>query len=140
MLLWLKKNVLYIAWAQALVATLGSLYFSEILHWAPCVLCWWQRIMMYPLVFIIAVGILRKTQDIEYFVLPFAFTGFAITVYHNLLQYGILSETLAPCVANIPCITNHYIGFGFITIPFLTLVAFAIIIVCMFVHNKTKKI
>src|SRR3989344_4964814 len=119
MLLWLKKNVLYIAWAQALVATLGSLYFSEILHWTPCVLCWWQRIMIYPLVFIIAVGILRKTQDIEYFVLPFAFTGFVITVYHNLLQYGIISEALAPCVANIPCITNYYVGFSFITIPFL---------------------
>ena len=138
MLLWLKKNVLYIAWAQALVATLGSLYFSEILHWTPCVLCWWQRIMVYPLVFIIAVGILRKTQDIEYFVLPFAFTGFVITVYHNLLQYGIISEALAPCVANIPCITNYYVGFSFITIPLLTLVAFAVIIACMFIHNRTK--
>ena len=140
MLLWLKKNVLYIAWAHALVAMLGSLYFSEVLHWIPCALCWWQRIMIYPLVFIIAVGILRKTADIEYFVLPFAFTGLAITVYHNLLQYGIISEMLAPCVANIPCVTNYYVGFSFITIPFLTLITFIVIIACMFIHNRTKNI
>ncbi len=140
MILWIKKNVLYIAWTQALVATLGSLYFSEVLHQIPCVLCWYQRITIYPLVFILAVGIMRKTVDIEYFVLPLALTGFGISLYHNLLQYGVLSEALAPCVANIPCVTNYYIGSSFVTIPLLTLFAYIVIIGCMVIYNRTKNI
>lgn len=140
MFTWIKKNVLYIAWAQALVATLGSLYFSEVLHQVPCVLCWYQRITIYPLVIILAVGILRKTRDIEYFVLPFAFIGFGISIYHNLLQYGFIAEKLAPCSVGVSCITNYHIGSSFITIPFLTLFAYMFIIACMVIYNKTKNI
>lgn len=128
----MKFRVLsYFSWFVATVATAGSLYFSEILHLPPCVLCWYQRILMYPLVLIIAVGILRKDKGLPFYVLPLSVTGGAIALYHNLLYYSILPPATAPCLLNVSCATRFFAWFGFITIPFLSLVAFAVITVCM---------
>src|SRR5438093_5112499 len=113
----MKKAPLYIAWATSLGATLGSLYFSEIAKFPPCVLCWYQRICLYPLVIILTVGILRKNKDIPLYVLPLSLVGAAISVYHNLLYYKILPEAAAPCTAGISCTTKFIEWFGFVTIP-----------------------
>ena len=94
---WLMNNLFYLAWGQAVIATLGSLYYSEIRHFTPCILCWYQRILMYPLVILIAVGILRKDKNLPYYVLPLSFGGMIIALYHVLLQKGILPEQIAPC-------------------------------------------
>src|SRR5579864_5425272 len=102
---YLNKNVLYIAWVQSLLAMLGSLYFSEIKKFPPCILCWYQRILMYPLVLIIAVGILRKDKNLPHYVLPLSAIGTIIAVYHNLLYMNIIPESLAPCVAGVSCTT-----------------------------------
>lgn len=136
----LRKYILYIALLQAIVATLGSLYFSEIAHLIPCVLCWYQRILMYPLVVIIAVGILKKDKYLPYYVLPLSITGLLIAIYHYLLQMGVIPESAAPCVAGISCASRLVEWFGFITIPFLSLVAFAVITSCMvfFIQQKNK--
>lgn len=132
----LKKYILYIAWSQSLVAMFGSLFFSEIMKFTPCVLCWYQRILMYPLVAIIAVGILRKDKGIYTYVLPLSITGFLIAVYHNLLYYGLLPESVKPCLLGVSCTTKFFAWFGFITIPFLSLTAFAIISTCMLIYRK----
>lgn len=135
----MKKNLLYIAWAQSIVATLGSLYFSEIKHYIPCTLCWYQRIFMYPLVIIIAVGIRRHDKKLESYVLPLSILGFLIALYHNLLQYQILPESVAPCTLAASC-TARYTGyFGFITIPLMSLTAFFIITICMLIYRKINK-
>jgi disulfide bond formation protein DsbB len=139
MIKFLRKNILYIAWAQALIATLGSLYFSEIRHFTPCVLCWYQRILMYPLVLIIAVGILKKDKQVYQYVFPLSLIGFGIAFYHVLLQNGILPESIAPCVLGASCIQKHVGYFGFITIPLLSLTAFAVINICMYVYKKYDK-
>jgi len=121
----------YIAWAVALVATLGSLYFSEILKFTPCVLCWYQRICIYPLVIILFVGIIRKDKDMAYYVLPLSILSTLISIYQNLLYYNILPEGAAPCVAGVSC-TTHYISyFGFLTIPLLSLAASLMITISM---------
>lgn len=127
----IKKYIFYIAWVQALVATLSSLYLSEILHWTPCILCWYQRILMYPLVLIIGVGILRKSKDLPYFVLPMSVLGILVAFYHYLLQWGIIPESAAPCALGVSCTVKYAMWFGFITIPFLSLVAFSVITACM---------
>jgi|SRR3989344_988616 len=132
----LKQNILYLAFAQSLVATLGSLFFSEVMKFPPCVLCWYQRIAMYPLVLIIAVGILKKDKLLPYYVLPLSLTGLAISIYHNLLYYKILPESAAPCLLGVSCTTKFFAWFGFITIPFLSLTTFAIITACMLVYLK----
>ena len=139
LLLFFRKNILYIAFVQALVATLGSLYFSEIAHFPPCVLCWYQRICMYPIVALSAVGILRRDKNAPYYILPLSVIGLFIAAYHNLLYYSILPESAAPCVAGVSCTTKFIEWFGFVTIPFLSLVAFAVITVSMVFFIKQKK-
>ncbi len=133
-----KKIFLYAAWAQALIATLGSLFFSEVLKYPPCVLCWYQRICMYPLVLILLTGILKKDKNLPDYVLPLSIIGLLISIYHNLLYYKLIPENMAPCVAGISCTTKFIEWFGFVTIPFLSLVAFLVITVCMVIYKKTK--
>lgn len=126
----------YIALLQALVAMLGSLYFSEVLLYPPCVLCWYQRICMYPLFFIIGIGIIRKDTRFYLYVLPQAIIGWSIALFHNLLYYKIIPESEAPCKAGISCTTKFIEWGGFITIPLLSFTAFSIIIILMFVYSK----
>jgi disulfide bond formation protein DsbB len=132
----LKKNILYLAWLQSLVAMLGSLFFSEVMKLPPCMLCWYQRIAMYPLVAILAVGIIRKDKRISDYALPLSLTGLSISVYHNLLYYKILPESIQPCTTGISCTTRQIEWLGFITIPLMALVAFSVITICLFIHRK----
>src|SRR5579884_1100964 len=118
---------LYLALIQAIVATSGSLYFSEIAHFPPCVLCWYQRVCMYPQVVLFFVGILKKDKWLPYYVLPLSIVGLCISIYHNLLYYKIIPEALAPCVNGVSCTTKFIEWFGFVTIPFLSMCAFIII-------------
>ena len=95
---------------------------------------------MYPLVIIIMVGILRKDKGLPLYVLPMTFLGTGIALYHYLLQRGIIAESLAPCQAGISCTTRYIEWYGFITIPFLSLVAFLVISIIMYTsYRLTKK-
>ena len=136
----IKKYALHIAFIQAWTATLGSLYFSEILKYPPCPLCWYQRIFMYPLIFILAVAIWRNDKNAAYYVLPLSITGALIAFYQYLLQMTPLSEVgVATCSSLTPCSAIQIMFFGFITIPFLSLAAFIVITSLMLVILKTKK-
>ena len=127
---------LLIAWLQAVVATFGSLFFSEVLKYPPCVLCWYQRIVMYPLVIILALGILRKNKDIVLYVLPFSIIGLVIALYHNLLYFKLLPESNAPCILGVSCTTKYIELFGFVTIPLLSLLSFVLITGCMLIYRS----
>lgn len=126
----------YGAFAQVLIATVGSLYMSQIVHLPPCILCWYQRICMYPLVVILGIGILRGDKKLYQYVLPLAVTGWLIALYHSLLQWKILPDSIAPCSQGVSCTTVHLHLLGFITIPFLSLVAFSIVILFMLIEWK----
>lgn len=126
----------YLAWIQSIVATLGSLYFSEIAKFPPCVLCWYQRIAMYPLTVLLAVGLIRRDKNTPYYVLPIAIIGWLISAYHNLLYYKILPEAMVPCVAGVSCTTRFFAWFGFITIPLLSFTALSVVIFCMVMALK----
>ena len=130
----LKKYAVYIAFLQAWIATLGSLYFSEIRHFTPCPLCWYQRILMYPLIFILAVAIIRKDKNVAYYVLPMSILGAVIALYQYLLQMGTAIKNIPiQCDAFGSCEQIETIYFGFITIPFLSLAAFVIISLLMII-------
>jgi len=128
----MTKNIslsIFFAWVVASVATLGSLFFSEVMQFIPCTLCWYQRIGMYPLVFILAQGLL--TQNLIHsakFALPLALFGWLIAAYHMLLHVGILTEEMVPCSQGVPCSTKYIQWFGFISIPLLSLIAFTVIL------------
>lgn len=118
----------YLAWCIAATATAGSLFFSEVMSLPPCVLCWYQRIAMYPLVFVLAASILRKDDAHKAYGLPLALSGLFVSVYHNLLYYKIIPESITPCTSGVSCTSRQIEWFGFVTIPFLSLVAFSLIV------------
>jgi len=93
----LNKLALKLAFLVSLAATSGSLFLSEIAHFEPCKFCWFQRIFMYPLVFILGVAIYKKLKDAWLYVLPLSIIGGFIAIYHYFLQVN--PEALAPCSA-----------------------------------------
>jgi|SRR5579885_448792 len=128
----------YIGLIQSIVAMLGSLFFSNVLNLPPCVLCWYQRICMYPLVALFVVGILKKDKHLPYYVLPLSSIGLLISMYHNLLYYHILPESIAPCSNGVSCTTQQILLLGFITIPLLSCTAFAIITASMLLYLRVE--
>lgn len=135
----MKSTTLFsLALGQALVATLGSLYFSEVLKFPPCVLCWYQRICMYPLVLILGTGIVTNDKKVIWYTLPLASIGWIIALYHNLLYYKILPESVAPCVNGVSCTTKFVEYFGFVTIPLLSWIAFSIILGFLVAAKRAK--
>ena len=131
--------LLYIAWVVSLVAMFGSLYFSEIKGYIPCELCWYQRIFMYPLTLILGIGTFQNDSSVKKFVLPLALVGGSISLMHYLEQKIPSFGGIKPCVSGVPCSAQYINWFGFITIPFLALVAFVMITCCM-LFIKSKKL
>lgn len=129
----------YIAWAVALVATAGSLFFSEVMQLPPCVLCWYQRIAMYPLVVVIAAGIVMRDGRFRFYALPLALMGLAVSIYHNLLYYGIIPESITPCTEGISCTSRQIEWLGFITIPLMALTAFVGVSLCLLLYKSKNE-
>lgn len=132
----LGRYGLYFAWIVSLVATGGSLYFSEVRHFVPCQLCWFQRILMYPLVILLGIASFRDDRDFRVYALPVSLLGMAIAFYHYLEQKVPGFGSPALCAAGIPCTVQYINWLGFITIPFLSLVAFTLITVFMLFIRK----
>jgi disulfide bond formation protein DsbB len=130
---------LYLSWLVALGATLGSLYFSEVRHFVPCALCWWQRIFMYPLVVVLGVATFRQDLQAWRTALPLALVGLGTATYHYLLQKVPGMAPPASCAAGVPCNAQYIDWFGFVTIPFLAGVAFLIISVAMLVVMRPER-
>jgi disulfide bond formation protein DsbB len=135
----IKENLLYLAWFTSLTSMAGSLYFGEILGFTPCVLCWYQRITMYPLVLIIGIGIVKKDRSFLNYALPLSIIGGAIAFYHNLLYYSVIQERLAPCTFGISCVTRYIHLAGFIDIPLLSLLSFTFITFALLIYKKLTK-
>src|SRR3989344_4212273 len=119
----LKKNSLLLAFIVSLTATLGSLFYSEILGYTPCKLCWFQRIFMYPLPIIFGMALKNKDFKIKRYTIPLAIIGALIAAYHYSMQ--IFQFTTA-CGANseVPCNIVYSFELGYITIPMMALTAF----------------
>jgi len=128
----------YLALAPALTALLGSLYYSEVAGFVPCTLCWYQRILMYPLPLIILIGIIQQDEYLSNYVLPFSLLGIGFSAYHYLIQIGIFSQP-DTCLGGIPCGLRYVNYFGFVTIPFMALTAFVLITGVMIVVKWTTR-
>lgn len=131
----LLKSALLIA----LIATGGSLFFSEVMSLPPCVLCWYQRILMYPLVLIFSVGLFRHIKESFIYGLTLSVFGFIIAFYHNLLYYHLIPESITPCTSGVSCTSRQIEWFGFVTIPLLSLFAFILITAIGFLVLSKKE-
>ena len=132
-------NLIFASWVISLVSTAGSLFFSEVMMYPPCILCWYQRICMYPLVLILGAGLFSSEKEVFRFAFPLSLTGLLIAVYHNLLYYHVLPESIAPCRSGVSCTTAQVEWLGFITIPLLSLTAFVLINLLLIIARRSSR-
>lgn len=119
---------LWAAWAVALVATLGSLYYSEVADFQPCRLCWFQRIFMYPLaILLLGMAIRRDRRNVLLYALPLPVIGLLFSLRHIYVEHNPESESAA-CRAGVSCAVKWVEKFGYVTIPVLAGTAFATVI------------
>jgi disulfide bond formation protein DsbB len=116
-----------LAWVVALTCTLGSLYLSEVAKFPPCILCWYQRIAMYPLVVVLGVAALRRDRSVAWYGVPLAVVGLGISIYHYLVERFPDSVSFS-CSADVPCSTVWVWKFHFLSIPAMAGIGFAAII------------
>ena len=128
------------AWMVAAVSTLGALFFSEVMQIPPCVLCWYQRIFMFPLVLLLPIGLFPFDRNVLRYAAPLVVFGWLFAVFHLLLLVGVIPEALKPCTQGVPCSDKTIAWFGFVTIPLLSFVAFSIIIALLVLtHLRGQK-
>ena len=132
----LNPGAIWLAWAVAAVAMVGSLIYSEIAGFLPCRLCWFQRIAMYPMAIILLVGAIRREAVVRFYALPLALIGLAISVYHYLVQIYPSLEGSVSCDPTNPCSTRYVEMFGFISIPFMAGAGFIVIAVLLLFYVR----
>lgn len=133
------ENGLIFIFTVSLIATLGSLYYSEIRGFTPCTLCWYQRIIMYPIILISGIALFQKNAHITLTTAIFGIIGTGTSLYHYGIQKLTFLSDSAPACGLVPC-TGQYVNYlGFITIPFLALTAFILITITSFFIMKWQK-
>ncbi|MBF0437745.1 MAG: disulfide bond formation protein B [Magnetococcales bacterium] len=130
--------VLFVAWIVVTSATLGSLFFSEVMGVPVCVLCWYQRIALYPLTAILAIGLFPYDPKVVRYATPLVGVGWFVALFHVLLVAGIIPKGIRPCVQGIPCSETHFSLFGFLTIPLMSLLTFTLIGFLLFYAQRMK--
>ena len=131
-------NLLFACWLLVTGATLGSLFFSEVMELPPCSLCWVQRIFMFPLAIVLFVGLFPFDAGVVRYGLPLSVSGFAIAAYHWLLQLGVIPESAAPCQQGVSCSEVSLELFGFISIPMMSLLVFSIVTVLLIALKRSE--
>lgn len=132
------QYMLLFAWIVAIVAMGGSLFFSEIMHFTPCTLCWYQRILMYPLVIILGIAYLVNDTSVRKYVLPISVLGLILAVCHFAIQMLQPVHLASFCVPGNPCTEKFFALFGFVTIPFLSGTAFLLITLSMMLIQRER--
>jgi disulfide bond formation protein DsbB len=115
-------------WVVASMSTLGALFFSEIMELPPCVLCWYQRIFMFPLVLLLPAGLFPFDARVVRYALPLALAGWLVSLFHVLLVVGLIPEAIRPCTQGVPCSETQIQWLGFVNIPLLSFIAFSTMI------------
>ncbi len=140
-----QKGGWYILLVSGL-ATVGSLFYSEIAHFTPCILCWYQRIAMYPLVATTLLFLKRKTIKEWVYVLPAAGIGACIAAYHYAIQvisrFSPVPSILLPCSAagtGPSCTTIHAMTYGYVSIPMMAFTAFLLILITIWCMRREEK-
>lgn len=130
--------LIFASWLVAAVSSIGSLFFSEVMELVPCVLCWYQRIFMFPLAIILLVGLCPLDKRVVNYALPIAVIGLLFTLYHCLLYFGFIPENLQPCSQGVSCADEGMELFGFLPIPLLSLASFSLIILFLLTSRFSK--
>lgn len=133
-----RRHCLYLAWFVSVIAVAGSLYLSEVLHYEPCRLCWFQRIFMYPQLILLGIATYRGDKHIIPYVLPLCLIGGSISLYHYAEQKIPALSKILPCTIGVPCNEDYLNFLGFITVPLLALIAFALIAILLWTGRQEE--
>jgi len=139
----INKHFLVLCFFISLFSSIFPLVYSEIIHFAPCVLCWWQRVFMFPTLFLFAVALWDRDRRVIRYATPLLAIGFLISVYHNFNYYFAESSSSAPCDASGVSCYQHIVSVfgGYISIPMMALSAFvALLTVLAVAHFHGKEI
>ena len=134
-------TLLFLGWLLVSVSATISIFFSSVLEYEPCVLCWYQRICLFPLILIFAAGLFPAfDKSVIKYALPLSIAGGLTAFYHTLLYAGIIPENIQPCSKGVSCTEKYIELFGFVSIPMLSFFAFSTIIALLFVlKRRTSK-
>jgi disulfide bond formation protein DsbB len=133
-----QQAALWLAALVALVTMLGSLYYSQVAHFVPCSLCWYQRIAMYPVAVILLIAAIRHDRQIWWYAAPLAMVGLAFSVYHSQLQ-AFPGQHSSFCTTTEPCTVRYVWEFGFVSLPFMALSAFAFVITMLILTRSAGR-
>jgi len=136
MIHFLANNAVLLSFIIALVATLGSLFYSEIAGYDPCKLCWLQRIAMYPMVIIFLVALLKKERKSIDSAFILSLIGGAVAIYHYIGQLGFVNLPCPVVGYSVTCSKIFFLNYGYITFPFIAFSAFALIAMLHYLNKK----
>lgn len=131
------RVALPLAWIVALVTTVGSLYYSKVQGYAPCELCWYQRICLYPWSVILAIAAWRRDASIKVYAVPVLCIGVVISAYHSWIQWFPPASGTSFCTTDTPCTLKYVDQFGFVTLPFMALSAAVFMIALLFASDPS---
>lgn len=129
-------TLLLMAWLVALVATAAAFFLGEIMGMTPCVLCWYQRIAMFPLAIILGIACFSEDRQGAIYAIPFGLAGVALSGYHTLLVAGFIPRAWIPCGAGVSCANQKLAILNGIEIPWLSLVAFVLISILLVAYLR----
>jgi len=130
---------LFAAWIVSLAATLGALFIGEVMGQVPCVLCWYQRVLMFPLAVILAIASFRADDGVRPYALALAVIGWLVAAYHGLLYAGLIPARIEPCGAGLSCSGSGMTLLGAVPIPYLSVAAFAAIVVLLLPSRRLSR-
>jgi disulfide bond formation protein DsbB len=131
-----RNNSIYLAWLVSVIALSGSLFFSDIMEFEPCKLCWFQRICMYPLIVILGIACFKNDYGISIYGKTLSSVGGIISLVHYLEQKIPGMQNVLPCKTGVPCSGQYINWLGFITIPFLAMISFILIIMLLSIDQN----
>lgn len=134
-------TLLFLGWLLVSTSATISIFFSSVLEYQPCVLCWYQRICLFPLIFIFAAGLFPTfDKSVIKYSLPLTIAGGLTALYHTLLYAGIIPENIQPCSQGVSCTEQYFELFGFISIPMLSFFAFSTLVILLIIlKRRTSK-
>jgi disulfide bond formation protein DsbB len=119
-------TLVFACWLVATTATLGALFFSEVMQLPPCALCWYQRIFIFPLVLLLPMGLFPWDRKVIRYALPLLVVGTLVSLFQLLLVWGVIPESIQPCRQGVSCKDVQVVWLGFLSIPLLSFVAFVV--------------
>lgn len=128
--------LLVAAWLLALLATGGALFLGEVMSMTPCVLCWYQRIAMFPLALILGMAVYSDDRRGALYALPLALAGVGLATYHSLLIAGYIPAAWILCGAGASCANQKVDILNGLQLPWLSLAAFAAITVFLLLYLR----